>query len=342
VKALVLAGGYGTRLRPLTYTRPKHLLPVANRPHIEHVLALFERHGINEIVFLTSYLAEAFNSVLHGEAGRNLVVDIVRETEPLGTAGAIKNAQAFVGRDTFVVFNGDILTDFDIGAALRFHWDRGAEATILLVSVEEPSAYGVVPTAPDGRIMGFVEKPPPGKAPTNFINAGVYIFEPTVLRNIPTGEVWSAEHQLFPGLVDTGAAFYGLEMNGYWMDIGTPAKYLKANIDVLKGRFLPQGGGHLQENASLIAEGAHIYPNSEITSSCVATESVVEEGASVTESVLLRNARVSSEAIVTSCVLGEGSRVEAGGVAAGQVLGDGEILGLRSSRENGLSLSAPI
>lgn len=236
MKALILAGGFGTRLRPLTYTRPKHLLPIANVPHIEHVFDLLQRHGVDDVVLLTSYLAEAFETSIEHATQRGLSVAVAREEEPLGTAGALKNAQELVGDGTFLAFNGDVLTDVDLDAIVAWHGERGAEATIVLTPVDDPSAYGVVPTEPDGRVLGFIEKPPPGEAPTNLINAGVYVCEPRLLDRIPDGRAFSAEHELFPAVVENGT-MYARGADAYWMDIGTPEKYLQANLDALAGRL---------------------------------------------------------------------------------------------------------
>ncbi|HYO60801.1 MAG TPA: nucleotidyltransferase family protein, partial [Actinomycetota bacterium] len=210
MKALLLAGGFGTRLRPLTLTRPKPMLPVLNRPHIAHVFDLLQRHGVDDAVLLTSYLAETFDYLVADAAARGMRLEVSQETEPLGTAGALKHAQAFTGGETFLVFNGDVLTDADIGALVGIHREREAEATILLTPVDDPSVYGVVPTDSDGRVTAFVEKPPPGTAPTNLINAGVYVLEPSVLDRIPAGEPWSIERATFPQLVDEGARLFAL------------------------------------------------------------------------------------------------------------------------------------
>ncbi|HEX2240976.1 MAG TPA: nucleotidyltransferase family protein, partial [Actinomycetota bacterium] len=208
MKALILAGGLGTRLRPLTYTRPKHLLPIANVPHVQHVLDQLSRAGVSEVGLLTSYLASAFDSVVERARREGMRLEVAHEEEPLGTAGALKNAEALVGDEAFFAFNGDILTTVDLEALVRFHRDNDAEATIMLTPVEDPSAFGVVPTDESGRVEGFIEKPPRDEAPTNMINAGVYVFEPSVLRRIPPGRSWSAERDLFPGLVAEGARMF--------------------------------------------------------------------------------------------------------------------------------------
>lgn len=306
MKALILAGGLGTRLRPLTNTRPKHLLPIANRPHIEHVFDLLQRHGVDEVVLLTSYLAEAFETTASQAASRGLAVHVTHEEEPLGTAGALRNAEEFASDGTFLVFNGDVLMDIDLGEVLEFHRDRGAEATIVLTPVDDPSAYGVVPTEQGGRVLGFIEKPPRDESPTNLINAGIYVLEPSVLERIPRGEVWSAERQLFPGLVEEGARLFAVASESYWMDIGTPEKFLQANLDALSGRYrdaqLPELTG-----GSLIGEGAKIDGGAWVSSASIGQDAVIEVGAVVEESVLLPRAVVEAGAIVRRSILGEAS-----------------------------------
>lgn len=326
MKALLLAGGLGTRLRPLTYTRPKHLLPVANRPHIEHVLELLRRHGIDGVVLLTSYRSEAFEETMQHAKARGMAVDLTYETEPLGTAGAIKNAQSFVGSETFVVFNGDILTDVDLGAVVAFHHERDAEATILLTPVEEPSAFGVVPTADDGRVQGFIEKPASGDAPTNAINAGVYVFEPQVLDRIPAGEAWSAEHQLFPGLVDDGARLFALGTDAYWMDIGTPQKYLQANLDALAGRYVTDATDGKTTN-DVLADGANLSADAQLSCCCLGRGSVVDGGAEIVRSVLLEYASVGAGASVQDSIVGAGARVAPHAKVVDAAIADGDRVG---------------
>ena len=322
MRALILAGGLGTRLRPLTYTRPKHLLPIVNKPHLEHVFDLLLEHDVSDVVLLTSYLAESFKEVMSRARGRGLSVETTFEKEPLGTAGAIKNAQDFVGDATFLVFNGDILSDMDLSALVDFHRKSEATATIALQPVEDPSIYGVVPTDDGGKVEGFIEKPPPGAAPTNLINAGVYVFEPDVLTRVPAGEVWSAERQLFPDLVADGV-LYARHQPGYWMDIGTPEKYLQANIDALRGDY--RGPGHDELSAGLaVAPGAIIANDAQVELSCIGEGATVGEGCEVSQSVLLPGAVIEPGARVKESILGAGARVEAGAVLESETLGDNE------------------
>jgi mannose-1-phosphate guanylyltransferase len=325
LKALILTGGLGTRLRPLTYSRPKHLLPVANVPHIEHVFDLLQRHGVDEVVLLTSFLAEAFEISVERAAQRGLTVAVAHEVEPLGTAGALKNAQELVGNETFLAFNGDVLTDVDLSGMVNWHRERGAETTIVLTPVDDPSAYGVVPTEPDGRVLGFIEKPPTGEAPTNLINAGVYVCEPKLLERIPPSRVFSAERELFPAVVEDGT-MYARGTDAYWMDIGTPANYLQANLDALAGRYVCSAVAHPDDGMALLAAGAEIHESARVSSSCLGSGSRVEADATVERAVLLSGASVGEGATVRDAVLGERVKIGPGVAIEATAIGDDEIV----------------
>lgn len=317
MKALLLAGGFGTRLRPLTYTRPKHLLPIANRPHIEHVFDLLLKHGINEIILTTSYLAEAFDETRNSAAKRGIDLRVTHEEVALGTAGALKNAEHEIGGDTFMVFNGDILTDVDLDRVMSFHAQNRSEATILLTPVEDPSAFGVVPTDEEGRVTGFIEKPPRDEAPTNEINAGIYVLEPTVLERVPRGQEWSVERALFPELVAAGARVFALPTDAYWMDVGTPDKYRQANLDAISGLFVPARG-------VAVAPDAIVDREARVRSSCVGAGARVDAAAIVEESVLLPGAVVARSARVRRSILGEGATVAEGAEVSDATVGDFE------------------
>ncbi len=332
MKAVVLAGGEGTRLRPLTYTTPKPLLPIANRPFLEHQLTWLADHGVTEVVLSIGYRPDAFTAHFAGGGVAGLRLTYAVEPEPLGTAGAIRFAAetgGFLGRsgDTtgsgrFLVCNGDVLTDLDVTALVRFHDQAGAEATISLTRVEDPSAFGVVPTTPDGRVLGFVEKPPPGEAPTDWINAGTYVLEASVLDLIPPGRAVSIERETFPALLEREAKLYALASPGYWLDIGTPAKYLQANTD-----RLPPG-------ESLCPPDATVAAGAVVESSVLGARVVVGEGARVVRSVLLDGARVEAGAVVVDSVVG-GQAV----VGAGAVVEDVSIIGPGASVPAGARLA---
>jgi NDP-sugar pyrophosphorylase family protein len=317
VKAVVLVGGEGTRLRPLTFTTPKPLLPIANEAHLERQLAWLASHGVDEVVLSMGYLPDAFHAHFgHDAAGDDVFGDVrlryAVEAEPLGTAGAIRFAAESLG-ERFIVCNGDILTDLDLGAMVRFHDDRGALATIALTQVEDPSAFGVVPTKPDGGVIAFVEKPAPGKAPSNWINAGTYIVEPAFLDRVPPRLSVSVERETFPRLLAQPGLLFGYQSNAYWLDIGTPEKYLQAHLDVLDGRLgMPpargarevepgvwvQGSGTLEDGATfeppvLIGDGARVEAGAHIRRSVLGVRSIVETGSVLDCAVLHDGARVS-------------------------------------------------
>jgi NDP-sugar pyrophosphorylase family protein len=314
MKAIVLAGGEGTRLRPLTWTTPKPLLPIVNRPFLEHQLSWLAGHGVTEVVLSLGYRSDAFA----GRSFSDLPVQVAAEPEPLGTAGAIRFA-AEVGGVTsrFLVCNGDVLTDLDVSALVRFHEEREAEATIALTRVDDPSAFGVVPTDDDGRVLRFVEKPPPGEAPTDWINAGTYVLEPSVIDDIPAGRAVSIEREIFPGLLARKGRLYALPSAAYWLDIGTPAKYLEANAD----RLERSGAG------SLIGPGAAVAPGAAVDGSVLGAGVVVEAGAKVVRSVLFDGARIGAGAEVTDSVVAAGAVVEAGAAVSGvSIVGPGAVV----------------
>ncbi|HEY8858264.1 MAG TPA: NDP-sugar synthase [Gaiellales bacterium] len=280
--AVVLVGGEGTRLRPLTHETPKAMLPIANRPFLEHQVEHLRRHGVDRIILACGYRPDAIRAHF-GDA-----LEYVVEPEPLGTGGAI----AFAARgieEAFVVANGDVLTDLDLTALVGLHRDRAARMTLALHPVDDPSRYGVVVTAPDGAVTAFVEKPAPGEVDAVTINAGTYVVEPDVLELIPTGRAVSVEYEVFPVLV--GAGLYAGSFAGSWCDIGTPASYLAANLGQM-----PAGG--LIDPSAYVAEGA------EVTDSVVGPRCRIEAGARVVESVLLAGAVVAAGRTVQNRVVG--------------------------------------
>lgn len=319
MRAVVLVGGFGTRLRPLTNTRPKQMLPIVNRPMIEHVVGHLAEHGIDDVVLSMGYRPDAFAVAYPSGRCAGATLHYAVEPEPLDTAGAIRFAARHAGIDSrFLVLNGDILTDLDLGAFVDFHEAHSAEGTIHLFPVDDPSRFGVVPTDDDGRVLAFVEKPPPGEAPTNLINAGTYVLEASVLDRIPGGRKVSVERETFPAMAAEGT-LYACPGATYWLDTGTPEQYLQAQVDFLDGvRGAPAKGVDPLARVSLTAT---------LVRSVVGPGAVVEAGATVERSVLLRGAHVCAGAVVTDSVLGEGARVAPGAsVVGGTVVGDGEVV----------------
>jgi mannose-1-phosphate guanylyltransferase len=323
MKAVVLVGGEGTRLRPLTYSTPKSLLPIANQPFLERQLAWLEAHGVDEVVLSLGYLPDAFKRHFPERRRGGIGLSYRAEGKPLGTAGGIRYAAEGID-DRFVVCNGDVLTDLDLSAMVRFHAASGAQATIALTQVEDPSAFGVVPTRPDGEVVGFIEKPPRDLAPTNWINAGIYVLEPSLLARIPPRVNVSIERETFPRMVETRGSLFAFASAGYWLDIGTPAQYLQAHADALAGRLghVPapgavegpagiwcQGDPDLDTGAvvrapTLIGEGARIEAGARVAASVIGPGVLVGAGARVERSVLLAGAQVCERAVVTDSVVG--------------------------------------
>jgi mannose-1-phosphate guanylyltransferase len=312
MRAVVLVGGEGTRLRPLTLTTPKQMLPVAGRPMIDRVVAQLARHGIDEVVLSLGYRPDAFLAAYPEGTCAGVTLHYAVEPEPLDTAGAIAFAANSAGiAERFVVVNGDVLTDLDVTALVAFHRARQAVATLSLTPVKDPSRYGVVPTDEDGRVVAFIEKPAPGEAPTDLINAGTYVLEPEVLGRIPAGRRVSIERETFPALVADGGLF-ALASDAEWIDAGTPATYLEANLKVAA-----REGGGLDPRASVDATAT-------VTESVLGPGVDVSAGAVVDRSVVLSGARIGRDAVVQdsivgpNVVIGQGARVD--GLT---VLGDG-------------------
>jgi mannose-1-phosphate guanylyltransferase len=321
MKALILAGGEGTRLRPLTYTIPKSLLPICNRPFLEHQLRQLRAHGIVDAMLLTGYLADSFRPFVERMAGQGIRLDVVREEQALGTAGAVRNVLDRL-EGTTVVLNGDVMTDLDLTALIASHRERAAAVTLTLTPVADAGPYGLVPLDARGRVEAFLEKPPPEVARKGgLINAGTYVLEPRVLADVPHGELWSFERQVFPTLVERGEGVFGFASAAYWLDIGTPDRYLQAHWDVLEGRSRAEPVGR-RAGLVLLADGASAPDDA--GPAALGEAAVIEPGANVERAVLLDRAAVARGATVRDAILGPGSRVEAGAAATGVVIGANE------------------
>jgi mannose-1-phosphate guanylyltransferase len=300
VQAVVLVGGEGTRLRPLTLTTPKQMLPVGGQPMIERVLTNLARHGIESAVLSLGYRPDAFTDAYPEGLCAGVVLTYAVEDVPLDTAGAIRFAARSAGLDdTFVVVNGDVLTDLDVTGLVAFHRDRGAEATVALTPAEDPSAFGVVPTDDQGRVVAFIEKPPPGQAPTNLINAGTYVLEPSVLARIPGDRRVSIERETFPALVGDGR-LYGLGSSAAWLDAGTPATFLAANLRYAAAPVAECGvDGTASISTSVLGEGVTVGPDVVIERSVCFDQVAIGAGAEVRSSIIGRGARIGTGAVVT-------------------------------------------
>jgi mannose-1-phosphate guanylyltransferase len=316
VKAVVLVGGEGTRLRPLTETVPKPLLPLVDRPILDHVLDHLVAHGVREVIMSSPYLEDTFHPFIEARGGDPRITWIT-EREPLGTGGAVVSALDHLDGDAFFALNGDILTDLDLTAMLESHRARGAAATIALHHVDDARAFGLVETDPTGRVTEFREKPADPIA--GDINAGTYVLEPAALRGWSAGTYLWIEGEVFPALIRDGAAVYGFDARAYWLDLGTPEQYLRAHVDLLAGRV--RGVSY---DAPWVGPGASVDPSARIGRSVVIGEAArVGARAEVEDAVLLEGAQVDEEARVTRSIVGSRGRVGRGATLVDSILGEG-------------------
>jgi mannose-1-phosphate guanylyltransferase len=345
MKAILLAGGQGTRLRPLTLNTPKPVVPIFDRPFLTYQIDLLKQvPEIDEVVLSLNYQPEAVAAVFGDGSALGIHIRYVIEPEPLGTAGGIKFAAR--GLDgPIVVFNGDVLTSIDLGAVIRLHRDRQARATIVLTPVDNPSAFGLVETDGGQNIKRFLEKPKPEEITTNRINAGIYVLEPDTFDRIPDGVSWSIERKYFPSLIERGERFLAFDYTGYWIDIGTPHKYLQVHHDILNGTFPAAPFRDEPAPRACVSPRAHIHAGAIIESPCfVDDDAVVEAGARVAPlSVVGRGARIETGAVVDGAIIWSGSVVGPGATVRASIVGrhchvgasatvdDGAVLGDRTS-----------
>ena len=359
MKALLLAGGLGTRLRPLTLNTPKPIVPIFDRPFLHHQIELLKRvREVDEIILSLNYHPERIEAVMGRGAEAGLPIRYVVEPRPLGTGGAIKFAEPHLDGTT-IVFNGDVLTETDLAAVVGRHRTRRARATIVLAPVADPTRYGLVETDGDGNVTRFLEKPDPAQVTCNTINAGIYVLEPDTLDRIPADTKYSIERGYFPSLVERGDAFAAYIERGYWLDIGTPADYRQAHRDILDGRCRSgsatvagpgeptvAGSAAVAPTARLrepcfVGPGVRVHPDAEIGPYAVlGSGSVVEAAARVRdavvwpESVIGRGATLDGTIVGHRCRIGDHARL-----GPGLVLGDDSTL--TSHTRFGKALSQP-
>ncbi len=329
LKALILAGGFATRLRPLSCTRPKMLFPVANKPLIDWTLESLSRCGVETVVMAVNYMAEAIARYL-GPTKYDLGIIYSREERPLDTAGPIKRAEEHLRDGPFLVLNGDVISDVDYRELLNYHRRRGGLATITLIEVPDPSRYGAVELDGEGRILRFVEKPEPGRAPSNYINAGIYVFEPEILDYIPAGRPVSTEREIFPKLAGEGL-LYGYKASALWVDIGVPEDYLRANSLLLERMGGVQMGDDVEvdETAKLlpptsIGRGVHIGGDSVIgPHTSIADDVVIGRGCRIENSIIFPGATIGDYSSIKNAIIGENATLERWvKVETGSLIGD--------------------
>jgi NDP-sugar pyrophosphorylase family protein len=342
MKAILLAGGKGTRLRPLTIHTPKPIVPIFNRPFLHYQIdRLKQVPEIDEVILSLNYQPRRIEEILGDGSALGIKIRYVVEPAPLGTAGAVKYAGGNL-TESVVVFNGDVLTQIDLAAVIRLHRERNARATIVLTPVENPTAYGLVETDPEGNVRRFVEKPGADRITTNHINAGIYVLEPDTFDRIPSDVAWSIERSYFPSLVERGDTFVAYIYDGYWIDIGTPEKYTQVHRDIMDGRYVTAPFLDLPAPRTSVAPDARIEDGATVEGPCFIDEGVliktgarigpysvigrqtqVDENASIDAAILWPNCRVSREASVRNAILGCNCHLGRGvTVGCGAVLGD--------------------
>jgi len=324
--AVILVGGQGTRLRPLTDRTRKDMLPLVDRPLLAYTLEHLARHGVERAIVSCGYLPDQIEAAF-GSRHDGLELEYAVEEEPLGTGGAIGFAASRL-EGTFFALNGDSLREADLGELVRFHRSTGARATILLTPVSDPSRYGLVRLASDGRVESFLEKPRPEEIDTDLINAGLYVLEPDVLELIPPGRPVSIEREVFPRLAAEGSV-YGIALPGYWLDVGTPETYLQAHRDVLERLFDTEVGDALGPDFTLVEETAEVDPRARLVPPVyVGAGAVVEAGARLGSlAVLGAGSRLAEGCVVENAVVGSRTIVGAGASVVGSIVGDDAELG---------------
>jgi len=356
MQAVVMAGGEGTRLRPLTTNRPKPMVPIVNKPMLEHSLNLLKQHGFKDVVLTLHYLPNVVSEYFQEGDEFDVKLTYLIEEKPLGTAGGVKNAERYLD-GTFVVFSGDVLTDINLSKALNFHKQSGASATIVLTRVPNPTEYGIVITEKTGRVKQFLEKPGWSEVFSDTINAGIYILEPEVLKHVKTDKEFDFSKDLFPKLLELGEPLYGFIADGYWCDIGSPTQYVQANQDALQGRLKVKIPGS-ETNGIWIGEGAEIEDYVEIKepalvgskarirkSSSIGSLSVIGDGvavderASIKRSVIWNNSVIGQRADLVGCIIGEKCNVRDTAILLeGAVVGDECMVGRGATVKSGIRI----
>lgn len=332
MKAVVLVGGQGTRLRPLTLRTPKPMVPLANKPFLSYVLEHLKKNGIEDVVFSMGYLPDGIKAYFGDGGSFGLNIAYVVEDKPLGTAGAVKNVEDYIRDGDFLVLNGDILTDLDIRDLVEFHRSCGAEGTIALTPVENPTAYGLVRTGDNGEVRGFLEKPSWDQIDTNLINAGTYVLKSSVLDLIPSGVEHSFERGVFPKLV--GKGLYGYRSESYWLDIGTPEKYLRAHYDILEKNVKTSISECLTQDFVCVQGQIELHPDAKLVPPVLIGEgTVIEAGARIGRmAVIGSGCRIASGTVVEEsvvqevCVLDASVQVRRSIIARGTTIGPGTVV----------------
>jgi len=359
LKAVILAGGKGTRLRPLTYQNPKPMLPLVNRPFIYSFVSWLKFYGLKDIILSTCYLPEVFLKCFGDGSGIGVKLTYVTESAPLGTCGAVKNVEKYLDNGSFMVFNGDVLTSLNLKDMISFHRQKKADITISLVPVEDPTSYGLVPVDNESRVKEFLEKPNWEEITTNLINAGIYIIEPDVMKLVPSGENYSFERGLFPKALSKGYKIYGFESDSYWLDVGTPEKYLAAHHDILDKKinfefpyrevfqnvYIGKEAKYSRENftsgpvvvgeATIIEKGTKVLPLTVIGKNCY-----ISSGCKISGCVIFDNCKIGNNCCIKDSIISRNVKIgENVKIEDVSVIGDGSIVGRDNVLKNGIKIN---
>ncbi|NQT30155.1 MAG: NDP-sugar synthase [Candidatus Saganbacteria bacterium] len=343
MKAIIIAGGLGTRLRPLTCNTPKPIVPVVNRPFVVHQIELLVKHGIDEVILNLHYLSHEIKKILGDGRHWGIKIHYSIEEHPLGTAGAVKNAEQFFDDGPMVIFNGDILTDINLSKVIAFHREKKAAVTLTLTEVEDPTPFGLILTDKNGRVTKFLEKPSWDMVSVKTINAGIYIVDPKIFKEVPAGKPYSFERELYPSLLKQGVPIFGYPSEAYWIDIGNPHKYSEAHQAILRGevavkiigsridgRFWVGADAHIDPTVriigpSIIGEKARLGPETEIVDYVVIGDRVtIGAHCTLDHAIIWKGCKIGNHVHLSSCILGANCTIEDGVVIEkGTVLADG-------------------
>jgi len=350
MQAVILVGGEGTRLRPLTSTVPKPVVPLVDRPFIAFMLEWLRGHGIDDVIMSCGFLATSVRNVLGDGSGYGIKLRFVEEPDPRGTAGALKYAERLLD-ERFLMLNGDVLTDIDLTGQIAQHERTGAKATLALAPVADPSAYGLVRLNEDRSVKDFIEKPSPDRIDTNLISAGAYVLQREILQLVPPERNVSIEREVWPLLI--GAGLYGFPADAYWLDIGTPERYLQGTFDIIEGNvdtavrerlgdswLAVAQGAQIHGRAippAVIERGAHVAPGAHVGSLVVLGENVrIGQGSTVERSVILSGAEIGAGCTLRDCIIAAGAHVgDRSRIEGGTVLGEGVTVGAENTIAHG-------
>ena len=358
MKAVILAGGEGTRLRPITFLNPKPMLPLVNRPFMEKFVLWIKSHKIEDIIFSTGYLPEIFKNYFGDGSRFGMNFIYVQEKEPLDTCGGVKNVEKYLDGKSFMVFNGDILSSIDLTEMVAFHKRKKADITISLTRVEDPASYGLVPINKESKVMQFLEKPKHGEAITDLINAGIYIIEPNIMELVPKGKRYSFERDLFPDVLDKGYKVFGYVSDEHWLDVGTPQKYLMAHWDVLYkkinfkfpykevmeniyiGKDTKYSKNNFVSGPVVIGENTRIENSARIMPlTVVGDDCHISGGTEISESIIFGSCKIGKKCLIKRAIISNNVKIDDNVIIEDYtVIGDNSTIGKNNILKNGVKI----